>query len=321
VSTLYLCHPSALDHQTPPGHPERPDRIRAIERILEHERFAPLHREQAPMGTPQMAALAHPQAYVDAIAEVAPKEGMVAIDADTTMSPGTYEAAMRGVGAAVQGVDEVMTGKVKNAFSAMRPPGHHAERTRAMGFCFYNNAAIAARHAQKAHGAERVAIMDWDVHHGNGSQDIFWNDPSVMYASTHQMPLYPGTGDRTERGVGNIFNAPLRAGDGSQQFRDAMKTLILPALDDFAPDLLIISAGFDAHRNDPLASLELTEEDFVWATLYLMDAAHRHADGRVVSLLEGGYDLKALAASVAVHVQALMRGSGNGGRPLLEDDD
>jgi acetoin utilization deacetylase AcuC-like enzyme len=307
VSTLYLCHPSALDHQTPPGHPERPDRIRAIERILEHERFAPLHREQAPMGTPQMAALAHPQAYVDAMAEVAPKEGMVAIDADTTMSPGTYEAAMRGVGAAVQGVDEVMTGKVKNAFSAMRPPGHHAERTRAMGFCFYNNAAIAARHAQKAHGAERVAIMDWDVHHGNGSQDIFWSDPSVMYASTHQMPLYPGTGAVSERGDhGTIVNTPLSPGDGSEIFREALDTVVLPRLAAFGPDLIVISAGFDAHWRDPLANLNLTEADFGWATVKLMELAEKRCQGRIVSVLEGGYDLEGLSRSVAAHVTALM---------------
>jgi acetoin utilization deacetylase AcuC-like enzyme len=307
VSTLYLCHPSALDHQTPPGHPERPDRIRAIERILEHERFAPLHREQAPMGTPQMAALAHPQAYVDAMAEVAPKEGMVAIDADTTMSPGTYEAAMRGVGAAVQGVDEVMTGKVKNAFSAMRPPGHHAERTRAMGFCFYNNAAIAARHAQKAHGAERVAIMDWDVHHGNGSQDIFWSDPSVMYASTHQMPLYPGTGAVSERGDhGTIVNTPLSPGDGSEIFREALETVVLPRLAAFGPDLIVISAGFDAHWRDPLANLNLTEADFGWATVKLMELAEKRCQGRIVSVLEGGYDLEGLSRSVAAHVTALM---------------
>jgi acetoin utilization deacetylase AcuC-like enzyme len=307
VSTLYLCHPSALNHQTPPGHPERPDRIRAIERTLEHERFAALHREQAPMGQPEMAALAHPQAYVDAIAEVAPKEGMIAIDADTTMSPGTYEAVMRGVGAAVQAVDEVITGKVKNAFSAMRPPGHHAERTRAMGFCFYNNAAIAARHAQTAHGAERVAIVDWDVHHGNGSQDIFWSDPSVMYSSTHQMPLYPGTGAVSERGDHDtIVNAPLSPGDGGDVFREAFETVILPRIAKFGPDLIVISAGFDAHWRDPLANLNLTEADFGWATVKLMELAEKRCQGRIVSVLEGGYDLDGLSRSVAAHVTALM---------------
>jgi acetoin utilization deacetylase AcuC-like enzyme len=307
MSTLYLCHPAALNHQPPAGHPERPDRIRAIERTLEHERFSTLHREQAPLGTPEMAALAHPKAYVDAIAEVAPKQGLVAPDPDTTMSPGTYEAVMRGVGAAVQAVDEVMTGRVKNAFSAMRPPGHHAERTRAMGFCFYNNAAIAARHAQEAHGAERVAIVDWDVHHGNGSQDIFWSDPSVMYCSTHQMPLYPGTGAVSERGEhGTVVNAPLAPGDGSEAFRDAFESGILPRLEAFGPDLVVISAGFDAHWRDPLANLNLTEADFGWATLKLMELAERRCGGRVVSLLEGGYDLEGLSKSVAAHVTALM---------------
>jgi acetoin utilization deacetylase AcuC-like enzyme len=307
MTTLYLCHPAALNHQTPPGHPERPDRIRAIERTLEDERFASLVREQAPMGTPEMAALAHPRAYVDAVAEVAPKEGMVAVDADTMMSPGTYEAVMRGLGAAVQAVDEVMAGRVRNAFSAMRPPGHHAERARAMGFCFFNNAAIAARHAQTAHGAERVAIIDWDVHHGNGSQDIFWDDDTVMYCSTHQMPLYPGTGSLSERGEhGTIVNAPLRPGDGGDLFREAFEVAILPRLESFGPDLVVISAGFDAHWRDPLANLNLTEQDFAWATRKLMALADRRCGGRVVSLLEGGYDLEGLSKSVAAHVTALM---------------
>lgn len=307
MSTLYVHHPSSLNHQTPAGHPERPDRIRAIERTMEDERFASLIREQAPMGTPAMAALAHPQRFVDAIAEVAPKQGLVAIDADTTMSPGTYEAVMRGLGGAVRAVDEVMTGKVKNAFSAMRPPGHHAERTRAMGFCFFNNAAIAARHAQQAHGAERVAIIDWDVHHGNGSQDIFWSDPSVMYCSTHQMPLYPGTGAVSERGDHDtIVNAPLSPGDGGEMFREAFESVILPRLENFGPDLIVISAGFDAHWRDPLANLNLKEADFGWATQKLLDLAARRSGGRVVSVLEGGYDLEGLSRSVDAHVTALM---------------
>jgi acetoin utilization deacetylase AcuC-like enzyme len=307
MSTLYLCHPSSLEHRTPPGHPERPDRIRAIERTLEDERFSGLVRVEAPLGNPEMAALAHPEAYVAAIQEIAPKDGMVAIDADTTMSPGTLEAVMRGVGAAVQAVDEVMTGKVRNAFVAMRPPGHHAERTRAMGFCFFNNAAVAARRAQKAHGAERVAIVDWDVHHGNGSQDIFWSDPTVMYASTHQMPLYPGTGAVSERGDHDtVVNAPLSPGDGGDIFRQAFETAILPRLENFAPDLVVISAGFDAHWRDPLANLNLVEADFAWATQKLMGLAEKRCDGRVVSVLEGGYDLDGLSKSVAAHVTALM---------------
>jgi acetoin utilization deacetylase AcuC-like enzyme len=321
MTTLLLSHPLCIEHQPPEGHPERPDRLKIINRILSTPHFDTLLREEAPSATEEQILRAHADDYFDRIRQAAPEEGFEPLDPDTWMSPKSFEAALRAAGAAVRAVDAVMRREAENAFCAIRPPGHHAETRRAMGFCLFNNSAIAAHHARAAYDAERVAIVDFDVHHGNGTQEIFWSDAEVFYGSTHQMPLYPGTGDRTERGVGNIFNAPLRAGDGSHQFRDAMKTLILPALDDFAPDLLIVSAGFDAHRDDPLASLELSEEDFVWATLYLMDAAHRHADGRVVSLLEGGYDLKALASSVAVHVQALMRGSGDGGTPQLEDDD
>ena len=307
MTTLYLGHPAALDHQMPLGHPERPDRIRAIERALEHERFATLVREQAPLGDFDRVALAHPEAYIAQLQSAAPREGMVRIDEDTVMSPGTLEAALRGAGGAVRAVDEVMQGHVANAFVAMRPPGHHAERVRAMGFCFFNNAAIAARHAQQRYGAERVAIMDWDVHHGNGTQDIFWSDPSVLYASTHEMPLYPGTGALSERGEHDtIVNAPLAAGDGGEVFREAFEAAVLPRIDAFQPDLIVISAGFDAHWRDPLASLNLTEADFAWATKRLMDLADRHAGGRVVSLLEGGYDLEGLAKSTAAHVNALM---------------
>jgi acetoin utilization deacetylase AcuC-like enzyme len=307
MTTLFLCHPAALDHQTPLGHPERADRIRAVERILEQERFTTLVREASPLAEIEVIARAHPEVYVTSIRDMAPREGLVRMDADTVMSPGTYGAALRGAGGAVQAVDEVMTGKVANAFVGMRPPGHHAERTRAMGFCFFNNAAVAARHAQAKHGAERVAIMDWDVHHGNGTQDIFWRDSSVLYASTHEMPLYPGTGALSERGdFDTIVNAPLRAGDDGDVFREAFETVILPRIDAFRPDLLIISAGFDAHWRAPLASHSLTEADFGWATRKLMDLADRHCDGRVVSVLEGGYDLEGLAKSVAAHVDALM---------------
>jgi acetoin utilization deacetylase AcuC-like enzyme len=307
MTTLYLHHPASLEHKTPVGHPERPDRIRAIEKALTAERFAALTRVEAPEADTQSVMLAHPEPYVRAIAEAAPLQGLVQIDADTSMSPGTYEAVMRAVGAAVTSVDQVMTGKAVNAFSAMRPPGHHAERTQAMGFCFFNNAAIAARHAQKAHGAERVAIVDWDVHHGNGSQDIFWSDGSVMYCSTHQMPLYPGTGAPSEHGEYNtIVNAPMRPGDGSEIFRNALEAAILPRLEEFRPDLIVISAGFDAHMRDPLANINLTEADFGWATRKLMEVADRHAGSRIVSLLEGGYDLEGLARSVEAHLDALM---------------
>jgi acetoin utilization deacetylase AcuC-like enzyme len=309
MTTLLLSHPACLDHLNPMGHPERPDRIRAIERVLEQEKFQGLAREQAPMASIEMIALAHPLDYVEQVRDAAPKEGMVRLDADTTMSPGTFEAAMRAAGGAVQAVDEVMTGKVANAFVATRPPGHHAETATPMGFCLFNNAAVAARHAQKQHGAERVAIVDFDVHHGNGSQDIFWNDATVMYCSTHQMPLYPGTGAVSERGTKNtIVNAPLRPGDGGDEFREAMETVILPRLEGFAPDLVIISAGFDAHMRDPLANLNFLERDYTWVTQKLMELADHRAKGRVVSLLEGGYDLEGLSRSVAAHVTALMRG-------------
>jgi acetoin utilization deacetylase AcuC-like enzyme len=307
MSTLYISHPAALDHQTPLGHPERPDRIRAIERALEKERFMTLMRDQAPMAEMESLVLAHPEEHVVRIRDMAPREGLVRIDEDTAMSPGTYEAALRGAGGAVKAVDEVMQGRAQNAFVAMRPPGHHAERIRAMGFCFFNNAAIAARHAQKKHGAERVAILDWDVHHGNGTQDILWDDASVLYCSTHEAPLYPGTGAASETGThGTIVNAPLSAGDGSEAFRQALDTAVLPRIDAFAPDLIIISAGFDAHWRDPLASLNLTESDFAWATQKLMALADRHCGQRIVSLLEGGYDLEGLAKSASFHLDALM---------------
>ncbi|BAT58372.1 histone deacetylase-like amidohydrolase [Variibacter gotjawalensis] len=309
MTTLLLSHSACLNHLVPPGHPERPDRLRAVEQALEVEAFQTLLREEAPMATIEQVALAHPRQYVEAIRDANPSEGMVRLDGDTTMSPGSFEAAMRACGGAVLAVDEVFEKKVENAFVATRPPGHHAESATPMGFCFFNQAAVAARHAQKQHGAERVAIVDFDVHHGNGSQDIFWKDASVMYCSTHQMPLYPGTGALSERGDYNtIVNAPLSPGDGGDQFRDAMLTSILPRLRDFKPDFVIISAGFDAHARDPLANLNFLEPDYTWATQQLMQVADETAGGRVVSILEGGYDLQGLAKSVAAHVTALMHG-------------
>lgn len=305
--TLYISHPSYLDHATPAGHPERPDRLRAIDQALEDERFMDLTRDTAPWGTLEQVQLAHPLNYVTGIRDACPEEGLVRIDADTTVSPGTWEAALRGVGAACQAVDEVMTRKVKNAFSASRPPGHHAERTSSMGFCFFNNAAIAARHAQKEHGAERVAIFDFDVHHGNGTQDVLWKDPSVLYASTHQMPLYPGTGTPNETGEhGNIVNAPLASGDGQEEFRAAVNEAILPNIEAFAPDLIVLSAGFDMHTRDPLANIHLKEADFAWVTEVFLELAARTTQGRIVSLLEGGYDLQGLSRSTAEHVAVLM---------------
>ena len=252
--------------------------------------------------------LAHPQAHLDKVKAAIPEEGLARIDEDTTISPKSLEAALTAVGGATAAVDDVFSGEARNAFVAGRPPGHHAEKNRAMGFCLFNNAAIAARHAQKAHGVERVAIVDWDVHHGNGTQDIFWDDPSVLYCSTHQMPLYPGGGAREETGAGNIVNAPLAPGSGSEAFRHAFDTLVLPAVERFSPELIIISAGFDAHRRDPLAEINLEAGDFDWATGVLMDKADRLSQGRLVSLLEGGYDLQGLAVSVAAHVGRLMKG-------------
>lgn len=308
MTTRLYTHPIYLEHLTPPGHPERPDRLRAIQRVLEDERFAYLERVEAPMGDEATILYAHPESHLEKVRKAIPEEGLARIDADTSASPKSWEAALTAIGAANAAVDDVFTGRADNVFVAARPPGHHAEKATAMGFCFFNNAAIAARHAQRRHGAERVAIVDWDVHHGNGTQDIFWDDPTVLYCSTHQMPLYPGTGARDETGAGNIVNAPLSPGSGGDAFREAFRTRVLPAIDDFRPDLIIVSAGFDAHHRDPLAELNLAEQDFDWATGELMDRAGRHAGNRLVSLLEGGYDLHGLAFSVAAHVRRLMNG-------------
>jgi acetoin utilization deacetylase AcuC-like enzyme len=309
MTTLYITHPACLNHLTPIGHPERPDRLRAIEAALSDEKFQFLSRVEAPMAPLEAIALCHPMEYIENLREAVPEQGMVRLDADTSVSSGSFEAALRAIGGAVHGVDAVMTGKAANVFCAMRPPGHHAETARAMGFCLFNTAAITARYAQDHYGAERVALVDFDVHHGNGSQDIFWADPRVMYCSTHEMPLYPGTGARSESGIhNNIVNAPLRAGDGGPAFREAVETAILPRLREFRPDLVVISAGFDAHIRDPLANLNLTDADFGWVTRKLMEIADQYASGRIVSVLEGGYDLEGLQQSAAAHVTALMRG-------------
>jgi acetoin utilization deacetylase AcuC-like enzyme len=309
MTTLYLHHTAALNHLAEPGHPERADRIRVIEHSLEQERFAALTREQAPLAQVESILRAHDRGYVERVLEDFRRGGPLRADVDTPVSTGTHEAVLRSIGGAVQAVDEVMTGQVRNAFSAMRPPGHHAERARATGFCFFNTAAIAARHAQAVHGAERVAILDWDAHHGNGTQDIFWSDPSVLYCSTHEMPLYPGTGAASEQGEhGTIVNVPLAAGDDGAVLREALNVVLLPRIEAFRPDLLLISAGFDAHWRDPLANLNLTERDFGWATRRLVEVTAEVCGGRIVSVLEGGYDLIGLSASVTAHVSALMEG-------------
>jgi acetoin utilization deacetylase AcuC-like enzyme len=309
MATLLISHPACLEHLMPSGHPERPDRLRAVERALEAEKFQTLLRVPAPRAPLATIALCHPMDYITEIRDASPREGMVRLDADTVMSPGTFEAALRAAGGAVHAVDEVLSKKAANAFVATRPPGHHAETARPMGFCLFDNAAVAARHAQQHHGIARAAIVDFDVHHGNGSQEIFWADKSVMYCSTHQMPLFPGTGAVIESGEHDtIVNAPLHPGDGSEAFRAAFQDRILPRLHDFRPEFIIISAGFDAHIRDPLANINLHEDDFAWATRAIMDVADQYAEGRIVSLLEGGYDLEGLSKSVAAHVMTLMQG-------------
>ena len=308
MTTRLYTHQLSVEHITPPGHPERPDRIRMLDEVFADERFSKLVRIEAPEADPALFELAHPETHLQHIKEKIPETGLAIVDADTSASPKSWEVVRHVCGAAMDAVDAVFEDAADNAFVSMRPPGHHAEKTTAMGFCLVNNIAIAARYAQQKHGIERVAIVDFDVHHGNGTQDIFQDDPSVLFASTHQMPLYPGTGALEETGVGNIFNAPLRDGDDGSRFKEAFRERVLPAVENFAPDLIMISAGFDAHYRDPLAGLNLGAEDFDWATGKLMEIADDHCGNRVVSLLEGGYDLQGLAESAAAHVNRLMNG-------------
>ncbi len=302
-----LCtHPACLDHDTGPGHPESPTRLAAVLQALAGERFAALARIEAPTATREQLRRTHAADVLARVLDDAPASGLRRLDADTVMSPGSREAALRAAGAVCAAVDAVMSGQARRVFCAVRPPGHHATPTAPMGFCLFNNVAVGAAHALAEHAIERVAIVDFDVHHGNGTQDIFWSDPRVLYASTHQAPLYPGTGARDERGVGNIVNAPLPPGAGSRDFRAAVDAIVLPALEAFAPQFVFVSAGFDAHRLDPLANLVLETDDYAWVTARLVDLAERHAQGRLVSTLEGGYSLTALRECVAAHVGALL---------------
>ena len=306
MTTYLYSHPVCTDHDPGHGHPDRPDRLRAVLAALETESFALLHREPAPKADLAAIERVHAAGYVATLLSRVPREGHVHLDPDTVLSPASGEAALRAAGAAVAAVDAVVSDAARNAFCAVRPPGHHATPDRAMGFCLFNNVAIAARHAQAQHGLEKVAIIDFDVHHGNGTQDVVERDASLFYGSSHQWPAFPGTGAESETGVGNVVNVALAPGSGSAEFRRAYTQHILPAVDAFAPDLLMICAGFDAHARDPLAQLRLTEDDFAWVTAELMAVAHRHCADRVVSSLEGGYDLHALAASTAAHVMGLM---------------
>ncbi len=309
MAVALITHPACLEHDGGAGHPECPDRLHAVLRALDPASFPDLLRLEAPRATDQELARAHPPDYVRAILAIRPEPGaLVRLDPDTAMSAGSAEAALRAAGGAVAGVDAVVDGRARRAFVATRPPGHHAEPSRPMGFCLFNNAAVAAHHARARWGLRRVAVVDFDVHHGNGTQAMFAADPDLFYASSHQSPCYPGTGRASERGVaGNIVNAPLRPGSDGAAFRAAWRDAILPALDRFAPDLLIISAGFDAHAADPLAELLVGTADFAWLTGELVVVADAHCGGRVVSVLEGGYDLNALAESAAAHVRGLMR--------------
>jgi len=295
----------------PRGHPEQVDRLRVIEAALATPAFDALERVTAKTCDDAHILLAHPQSHLTAIRQAAPTNGYRALDPDTHMSPGTLDAAFHAVGANIHAADMVIAGEVGNAFCAIRPPGHHAEKTRPMGFCLFGNVAIAAKYALEHHGLSRVAIVDFDVHHGNGTQDLVWDDPRIVYASTHQMPLYPGSGEPSESGAhGNVLNVPLEPGADGAVFRRKMETLVLPAILAHNPEMLFISAGFDAHRDDPLANLGLVEDDFAWITRQICDIAQRTAKGRLVSSLEGGYDLDALAASTAAHVSALMEYGG-----------
>ncbi len=306
MTTVLYTHPACLQHDPGQSHPERPARLKAVLSAFEVEAFAELRREEAPQAEIAQITRVHAADYVQEVLDAVPQSGLVRLDPDTALSPGSGEAALRAAGAVCAAVDSVAKGDAGNAFCAVRPPGHHAERNRAMGFCLFNNVAIGAEQARAVHGLKRVAVVDFDVHHGNGTQHQFEDDPDLFYASTHQWPFYPGSGAKTERGVGNIVNVPLAAMSGSDEFRTAMTEIILPALAAFDPDLAMISAGFDAHESDPLASLRLQATDFAWATTEIAGVAASCCSGRVVSTLEGGYDLTALAACADAHVRALM---------------
>ncbi|MEJ6390020.1 histone deacetylase family protein [Gymnodinialimonas ulvae] len=300
---LIVNNPSGLAHEMPEGHPERIARLETVFAVLAD---VDAERMEAPAAREADIALCHPQSYIDAMRDAQPTQGMVQIDADTSASPGTWEAALKGVGGCLAAVDAVLGGKHKRAFVATRPPGHHAEKSRAMGFCLFGNIAIAAQHALDRHGLDRVAVVDFDVHHGNGTQDLLWNEPRALFISSHQMPLYPGSGAVHERGASdNVMNLPLPPGSDGLAMRSRYESHVFPRLRDFDPDLILISAGFDAHARDPLANLLWEDEDFAWVTRELVKVADAVCDGRVVSTLEGGYDLQGLGGGVLAHVSEL----------------
>ncbi|MGR9053028.1 MAG: histone deacetylase family protein [Gammaproteobacteria bacterium] len=308
MTILYYSHPDFLAHDTGPGHPECADRLIAIDRALSMPEFEILVRATPPLtdNLRDKIAAVHTPSLIANILDNQPAQGRRLLDSDTVVSPGSAQAALRAVGAVCDAVDQICSGEAQRAFCAVRPPGHHAEAGRAMGFCLFNNVAVAAEYARTHHGLDKIAIVDFDVHHGNGTQAIFYRQKHVLYASSHQMPLYPGTGSPDETGVGNIVNVPLRAGTEGDEFRDKYSRIILPALRQFKPRLLFLSAGFDAHKDEPLASIRLVEADYRWLTEQLSAAAYECCEGRIISVLEGGYNLSALANSVAAHVRALI---------------
>ncbi|MBM3733770.1 MAG: histone deacetylase family protein [Acidimicrobiia bacterium] len=307
MTTIVFTHQACVDHDPGDYHPERPDRLRAVLATLKEEGFEKLAWREAPKAAREQIERVHDGDYIDQILASVPKRGHLHLDPDTAMSPASGEAALRAAGAACAAVDAVMAGEAKNAFCAVRPPSHHAESGQAMGFCLFNNVAVAAFHARAVHGLKRVAVIDFDVHHGNGTQHSFERDADLFYGSSHQWPAYPGTGHTDETGVaGNVSNLPLPPGAGSAEFRDGYRRTILPALKRFAPEFLIISAGFDAHARDPLAQMRLGADDYAWVTKELLAVAEMSAKGRVISCLEGGYDLEALAESSAAHVREMM---------------
>ena len=304
MQTAYISHPLCLKHDMGEHHPESPARIQAIEdQLIASGLMDYLQRHEAPEASNEQLLRVHEESYIDSIEFSVPKQGIVQLDGDTALNPFSYKAALRAAGAVVLGVDLVMAGKAENAFCNIRPPGHHAERARAMGFCIFNNVAVGAAHALAQHGLQRVAIADFDVHHGNGTENIFHGEPRVMLCSTFQHPFYPYRG--AESGNEHIINVPLAAGSGGEEFRDAVTRRWLPALERFRPELLLVSAGFDAHRDDDMAMLQLTEADYAWVTGEIKRIAERHAQCRIVSALEGGYELPALGRSALAHIRAL----------------
>ncbi|MEO1090689.1 MAG: histone deacetylase family protein [Pseudomonadota bacterium] len=305
MSLRFYTHPIALKHDPGPGHPEAPIRMQMILRAVDDAHDLDIVRQEAPEARRDDLVRVHSAAHVGNVLDQVPRSGLMPIDADTWLNPFTGEAALRSAGAVAAAVDAVVGGPDRRAFVAMRPPGHHAEPGVAMGFCFFNNIAVGAARALEVHGLARVAILDFDVHHGNGTEAIFDSEPRVLYASIHQAPLFPGTGREGDTGVGNVFNTPVRGGTDGPAWRRALEDRILPAIDAFAPDLIMLSAGFDAHAADPLANVRLTEADFGWVTERMVELAERHSNGRIVSTLEGGYDPDALARSVVCHLRAL----------------